>query len=216
MNEKSIYLNFLLFVSLLINPLTGFGTTRATMERWELLESGAVIVSVEHYQQRDGWTPVLMTIGELEINFWIDGSGAAVMEPGLGEKYEQALFWLDVDGGTMTLDKELLMLKRYEKNDVRSRFRVQAAELKLGLQIDLEQGRCDLVAGTVLLSRGHLRAEKENAMPGEKVYSLMGPEMRLERPLVFRQGSGEMVIMPLAEKSRFSKKPRLWARKSSR
>jgi len=120
-------------------------------ESYALAARQPVQISIDHYQQRDGLTPVFINAGELQIMGYMDKSGQVFSQPSAGKHREKPLLTIDIAGGVMAIGQRSYPLATYEANAIRTRMRVTAAAVPLRLDVDWAGRRGEIILGETRL-----------------------------------------------------------------
>lgn len=109
----------------------------ATQSNWVYLQSGSNLrISIETYQARDGWTPVIVSVAGAEVSCAMDGQGRVVYNWAKGlEKHGIPLFTIDLEKGRVMLGREAHAIRLYEQNGVRTRFEIADGAIALPLRL---------------------------------------------------------------------------------
>ena len=137
----------------------------ATQSNLVYLQNGSSLrISIETYQAREGWTPVIVSVAGAEVSAVMDVqgrvvhfvAGAEVSTPTNGQgrvaharvkgldKPILPLFTIELEKGRILLGREAHAIRIYEQNGVRTRFMIAEGAIALPLGLD-RQGK----AGTL-------------------------------------------------------------------
>ena len=107
--------------------------------------SSGLRVSIETFQAREGWTPVVVSLSGAEVIAAMDPSGR-VFRTGAEARSGRGptLFTIELDKGQVLLGREPHAISVFERNAVRTRFGLAEAAVLLPLELD-KQG----TAGTL-------------------------------------------------------------------
>jgi hypothetical protein len=140
------------FVLLFLSPVFAGSGSNEGAETFLLMEESPVCLSFENYRVRDGWTPVVLSIGELDCLLWMDEAGRVSELRETGAHFVEPVCFIDVATQSLRKGANTLYFDVYEQNHVRTRWR-------------LSPGGTPGTAGT---------APKKNSFPGRWNRSLPG------------------------------------------
>jgi hypothetical protein len=109
----------------------------ATQSNWVYLESGSNLrISIETYQTRQGWTPVIVSVAGADVSAVMDRQGRVVHDWAKGlDKHSIPLFTIDLEKGRVLLGREAHAIRIYEQNGVRTRFEIADGAIALPLRL---------------------------------------------------------------------------------
>jgi len=112
----------------------------ATQSNLVYLQNGSSLrISIETYQAREGWTPVIVFVAGAEVSAVMDVQGRVVHAWAKNnDKHIMPLFTIELDKGRILLGREAHAILIYEQNGVRTRFMI--AESAIALPLSLGQG----------------------------------------------------------------------------
>lgn len=112
----------------------------ATQSNWVYLQNGSSLrISIETYQAREGWTPVIVSVAGADVSAVMDGQGRVFQAWAKGsDKYILPFFTIELEKGRILLGRESHAIRVYEQNSVRTRFVI--AEGAIALPLSLGQG----------------------------------------------------------------------------
>jgi hypothetical protein len=158
-------LNLFVLLSLAALPVAG-------SEHVYLQDGSHLRISLETYQARRGFTPVVVTLAGAEVAGVMDTLGRVFVRENLArEENAEPLFAIDLRGGTIDLGNGGQAIFIYEENEMRTRF--WFAEETVELPLKLED---DGTGGTLFLGRMEIPAQ---VVSRESLF--MDPEARRTR-----------------------------------
>ncbi|MCX6582958.1 MAG: hypothetical protein NT166_22505, partial [Candidatus Aminicenantes bacterium] len=90
---------FILSALIFFSPVfSGTGNNEGVGGAEALLQSDGsrICLSFEHYKMQDGWTPVVLSIGELNCLLWMDESGRVLELRETGAPFVEPVCFIDV------------------------------------------------------------------------------------------------------------------------
>lgn len=137
-------------------PLFPGGDSHDSTEAFWLQGNVPVRVSIDKGWERNGWIPVVLSVGNLELYFRMNKAGEVVgtawqVDPETGE------IWV---GGTH------LTFAIYQQNPARTRMRLIDDGLPLLLEIDWQKQEAVLYIGNSRWKVAHIPVRREEASPG--------------------------------------------------
>jgi len=157
----------------------------ATQSNWVYLQSGSNLrISIETYQTRQGWTPVIVSVAGAEVSAVMDGQGRVVQAWAKGlDKRSLPLFTIELDKGRILLGREAHAIRVYEQNNVRTRFEIAEAAILLPLR--LGQGN---KAGTLRFGGLEIPARVNAINPTRTTVNKFNPQAVVAAPLIVQKG----------------------------
>jgi hypothetical protein len=138
MTQKTFIGTFLALAFAL--PAPGGETTKKDLIYWQ--SGSSLRVSIETYQTRQGWTPVIVSVAGADVTAVMDAQGRVVSMLSKGpEKYVSPLFVIQMEKGRVILGGEAHPISVFEQNAVRTRFRMVESVIGLPLRLDAQGKR---------------------------------------------------------------------------
>jgi Leucine-rich repeat (LRR) protein len=163
-------------------------------ETFIIAEDSPIFLSFENYKMKDGWTPLVLSVGELEFLLWLDASGR------ISGRQEIEVHPLDtvcaIDPVTLSLEKgaSKLYFEVYEQNPVRTRWRLSPSQGgkpgTLTKKILFREGGIDLCLGNLRLRLNQVFWEFKEISPGLFQVRLNGPMVPGHQRLVYEKAKG--------------------------
>jgi hypothetical protein len=166
----------------------------ATQSNWVYLQSGSNLrISIETYQARDGWTPVIVSVAGAEVSAVMDGNGRVVYEWAQGlDKHCIPLFTIELEKGRILLGREAHAIRVYEQNGVRTRFEIAEGAIALPLGLD-RQGK----AGTLRFGGLEIPARVIVINPTRTTGNKFNPQAAVAaQPMVHKVHRAEALLTP--------------------
>jgi hypothetical protein len=156
------------------------------IETFELQGKHMFRVSIENYMERNGWVPVVLSFGDLEVFMAAnaDDLPAAGVETGISEILVE-----DID----------LPFTIYEKNPVRTRMRMKDNNIPVTLKINRVKKQAAFYIGDSPLKMGCIRVTfKEIDSPGSWLYQINfgGKDVYTYKRFIFEPASGNIYSVP--------------------
>ncbi|HLP47432.1 MAG TPA: fibronectin type III domain-containing protein [Candidatus Deferrimicrobium sp.] len=122
--EKLIIL--VLTVFLFFSPVFSRADNTNGKEFFLVNQESPIYLSFENYQMKDGWTPVALSIGELDLLLWMDENGKVLELPGTGgtSAYDEPVCIIDIPAHCLKKNGTTLYFEVYDQNDIRLRWRL--------------------------------------------------------------------------------------------
>lgn len=178
----------ILVLTLLAVPLVlQAAAPSATQYNWVYLQSGSNLrISIETYQAREGWTPVIVSVAGAEVSAVMDGQGRVVQAWAKGlDKRSLPLFTIELEKGRILLGREAHAIRVFEQNNVRTRFEIAEAAILLPLR--LGQGN---KAGTLRFGGLEISARVNAINPTRMTGNRFNPQAMVAAPLIVQKGHG--------------------------
>lgn len=188
------FLTVILMIYLLSNPLfsrVGPGQARSSMPddftgNFVLQQNPSIRVSIDHGWERDGWIPVVLTFGGLEVYQRVnadDIAAAAGIETGISKMLVE-----DMDISFFT----------YEQNPMRTRMELLDNSKPVRLKVNRKKRQVEVYVGNSRLKLKPIRVKFTEITPGE-LYELtfVGLKVRTQKSFIFLPSRGVIYTAPL-------------------
>lgn len=182
---KHVWKVFLMGVMVLCFVFSSKGTSD-TMETFELRgDTGTRFsVSIESYRETNGWTPVVLCFGDLEIALKVKSQQLAA-------------------GDINSLVNEILTVpvelhfNVYEKNPVRTRMRLMDESVPITLKLNRKNQQAAFFIGGAPLKAHPLRfISVETTAPGWYRLKFCGKDVHTYKEFIYEPGSGTIHAVP--------------------
>jgi len=190
----------------------GTGSNKAA-ETFLLVEGSPICLSFESYQRRDGWTPVVFSLGELNCQVWMDDAGRVSEQRDTGAPFVEPVCLIDVPAQCLAKDADTLYFEVYEQNSVRTRWRLSHQETATK-KILFRDGGIDLYLGDLRLQLNQAAWEFKELSPGLYQVQFHGPMVQVHRQLVYEKASGIIYASQEWNNRLIPGKSRTWAMKN--
>jgi Leucine-rich repeat (LRR) protein len=87
-------------------------------------QGARISLSFEHHKMKDGWTPVVFSIGELDYPLWMDTNGKVWRLPEPDAQSIDPVYIIDESTHRVQKDGTILNFDVYEQNSIRTRWRL--------------------------------------------------------------------------------------------
>jgi len=187
---------FLLSALIFFSPMfSGPGNNEGIGDAEVLLQSAGspICLSFENYKMQDGWTPVVLSLGEIDCLLLMDETGrvSELREP--GAPFVEPVCFIDVSTKTLRKEADALYFDVYEQNSIRTRWRLSPDKTASKMTKKIlfrEKSGVDLCLGTVRLQLKHVSWDLKEFSPGLFHVQFHGPMMAGHRPLVYEKAAG--------------------------
>ena len=215
--KKNVVFFCIALLLLSLSPVfPGTESNKAAAETFLLEEGTPICLSIESYQKKDGWTPVVLSVGELNCLLWMDEAGnvSELREP--GGHLVQPVCSIDVLAQSLVKDADSLNFEVYEQNNIRTRWRLSPGEPSgpAAKKIHFREGGLDFSLGNLGLRLNQAAWDFKELSPGVYQVQFQGPMVSVHRQLVYEKSSG-IIYSTLGENNRLIPgHKRNWAMKS--
>jgi hypothetical protein len=194
----------------------GTGSNEAAADTFLLEEGSPICLSFESYQKKDGCTPVVLSLGELNCLLWMDEAGrvSELQEP--GHPLVEPVCSIDVLAQCLVKDAETLYFEVYEQNSVRTRWRLSPGEPAgpTTKKIHFREGGIDLYVGNLGLRLNHAAWEFRELSPGVYQVAFHSPMVNVHQQLVYEKAAGIIYSTQGGDNRLIPGQNRTWARKN--
>ncbi len=131
-------------------------------QAWIYQQSGSGFrVSIETYQTRQGWTPVIVSVAGADVTAVMDARGRVVPARTKGaSQIRPSPFVIELEKGRILLEGKAHAISVFEQNAVRTRFRMIEGAIELPLRFDALGKR-----GTLRFGGLEIPAQVSSAVP---------------------------------------------------
>jgi hypothetical protein len=190
--KKNVVFVWIALLLLSLSPVfPGTGSNKAT-ETFLLTEDSPICLSFESYKEKDGWTPVVLSLGELECLLWMDEAGRVTEMRESGGHSVEPVCSIDVLAQSLVKDADSLNFEVYEQNNIRTRWRLSPGEPAgpAAKKILFREEGIDITLGNLGLRLNHAAWEFKELSPGVYRVEFHGPMVNMHRPLVYEKAAG--------------------------
>ncbi|MCX6583442.1 MAG: fibronectin type III domain-containing protein [Candidatus Aminicenantes bacterium] len=187
---------FIFSALIFFSPMfSGTGNNEGIGDAEVLLQSAGfpICLSFEHYKMQDGWTPVVLSLGELNCLLWMDESGRVLELRETGAPFVEPVCVIDVMNKSLRREADVLHFDVYEQNKVRTRWRLSPDKTAgtVAKKISFrEKSGVELGLGTLRLQLKYVSWDLKEFSPGLFHVQFHGPMMAGHRPLVYEKAAG--------------------------
>ena len=93
-------------------------------ETFLIVEGTPICLSFEYYRVRDGWTPLVLSLGELNRLLWMDAANRVSELRETGTHFVEPVCFSDVSTHSLGKETSTLYFDVYEQNHVRTRWKL--------------------------------------------------------------------------------------------
>jgi hypothetical protein len=183
---------FFLTVLLFLSPVFAGSASNEGAETFLLMEESPVCLSFENYHMRDGWTPVVLSIGELDCLLWMHAAGRVSELPETGAHFVEPVCFIDESTQSLRKGSNTLYFDVYDQNQVRTRWRLSPGGTvgTVTKKILFREGGIDLCLGNLKLQLNHVAWDFQELSPGLFQVEFHGPMLLGHRELVVEKAKG--------------------------
>jgi len=191
---KNIIALFVITLGLLSQSpvFPGTGGNEATAETFLLEEGSPICLSIENYQKKDGWTPVVLSLGELNCLLWMDEAHrvSELREP--GDHLVEPVCYIDETTQGLRKGANTLYFDIYDQNQVRTRWILSPGGTAgiVPKKILFREGGIDLCLGNLRLQLNYVAWDFQELSPGLFQVQFHGPMVLKHRELVVEKAKG--------------------------
>jgi len=164
-------------------------------ESFLLADESPICVSFEHYKMQDGWTPVVLSMGEFRCMLWMDASGRVSERMETDTPFVEPVCFIDASTKSLRKGADTLYFDVYQQNNVRTRWRLSpsgtAGTLTKKIPLEKKNG-IDIYLGTFHLKLKHVYWDLEEFSPGLSHVRFHGPAVTGCRRWVYEKASGNL------------------------
>ncbi len=163
MNRKTIFLlifvliSFQLFSSIFQNE---------KKDTFFLQKKINIIFSIESYLKKNKWTPILISIRDLNFFLWMDENGRVNEYPEIVNLKKKPIFTIDFLSKTIFIDKQYFSFDIYEQNHIRTRIKLIRENEPVILKIHPYNRQVDFYIGQSKLNIDTIKADFMETFPG--------------------------------------------------
>ena len=132
---------------LILTSFVSLAQNKYSKEIFVLQESTPLRISIETYKQKDGWTPVVLSLCGLDIFLWMDVSGKVSEMRPVDSRSFAPLFFINLDSAVLSSDEWSTELEIYEQNEIRIRLQALKADIPVLLRLDRVQKSAEIFLG---------------------------------------------------------------------
>ncbi len=191
---------FFLTALLFFSPVflfPGLGSNKGA-ETFLLEEETPICLSFENYQRKEGWTPVVLSFGELNCLLWMDASGRVSERRETGAHFVEPVCIIDELAQSLGHDANTLYFEVYEQNEVRTRWKLSPGGSPgtartagtVAKKILFRESGIELDLGNLRLRLNHTAWEFREFSPGLFQVQFHGPVMEVHQKLVYEKAAG--------------------------
>lgn len=178
---------FFLTVLLFLSPVFAGPGSSEGAETFLLMEKSPIGLSFENYQVRDGWTPVVLSVGEFNCLLWMDDACRVSELRETDAHFVEPVCVIDELTQSLQNGANILYFDVYEHNSVRTRWRLSPGETAgtMPKKILFREHGIELYLGNLRLKLNHVDWDFRELSPGLFQVKFYGPMVL---------GCGELVV----------------------
>jgi hypothetical protein len=190
--KKAVVFFMAVFGLLFLSPVFAGSESNEGAETFLLMEESPIGLSFENYQMKDGWTPVVLSIGELDCLLWMDAAGRVSELRETGAHFVEPVCFIDVSTQSLRKGANNLYFDVYEQNRVRTRWRLSRGGTAgtVPKKILFRENGIDLCLGNLRLKLNHVAWDFQELSPGFFKGQFHGPMVLGHRELVIEKAKG--------------------------
>ncbi|MCK5057716.1 MAG: hypothetical protein KAT34_13735 [Candidatus Aminicenantes bacterium] len=211
MSKQRCFIFFSLMIVYLSVQLSLFARDKNdSIKEFKFTDDGYIIISIESAKKRDGQTPVTLFVNGISAEFRLDESGRLT---GMNEGEDKK--------GTLTLNPEIGQLvlgnskntypvTRYEKNPIRTRFKLKTGDAQLILRLNRETNQGEILLGKGKEKIGEFDFIFKANPAGYEELILPG---QCQEDLAYDSSTGTIILVYKRDSSGNIQKGRNWAKR---
>ena len=183
---------FSLIVLLFLSPVFAGPGSNEGAETFLLVEESPICLSFENYRVKDGWTPVVLSLGELNCLLWMDAAGRISELRETGTHFVEPVCSIDVSTHSMGKEANTLYFDVSEQNRVRTRWIISPGRTAgtVTKKILFREGGIEVCLGNLRLPLKHAAWDFLEFSPGLFQVQFHGPMVKVHQPLVYEKAAG--------------------------
>lgn len=211
---KQIFVYFLLVLILFSAELPG-DESNGLAGTFMLHENARIYLSFETYKMKDGWTPLVLSIGDINCLLWMDASGSVSERRETHGHGIAPLFFINPLNQTLGKSADMLYFDVYEQNPVRSRWRLSSYGTpdQLTKKIRFHKDGTDFYMGNLWLPVHRVWCDFLEISPGLFRVQLNGPLTTLHGRLIYEKATGIIYSTPVSNTAIIPGHSHTWAMK---
>ena len=190
-NPEKLFVFFFTVLLFLCPAIPGFGSNGE--ENIYLYNNETHIsLSFENYKMKDGWTPIVLSMGELNCQLWMDKDGNVSELQNTRAHVDDPVCVIDVAAHCLRKAGKTLYFDVYEQDNIRSRWKISSDSTagKMPKKISLREDGADICLGDLRLSLFHVTWDAKEFSPGLLRVQVHGPLMSDPQGLIYEKDQG--------------------------
>ncbi|MDQ1352707.1 MAG: hypothetical protein QG657_3013 [Acidobacteriota bacterium] len=158
-------------------------------------DRATVRISFEHYKMQEGWTPVVLSIGEINCLLRMDETGKVLEMREPGAPSAEPVCFIDVVTKSLRKEADSLYFDVYEQNNIRTRWRLSSTKTVGTVCQKIlfrEKSGVDLYLGTLRLQLKQVAWDFKEFSPGLYHIQFHGSIMPGYQRLVYEKAVGKL------------------------
>lgn len=161
-------------------------------EIFALQDSTPLRISIETYMEKDGWTPVVLSLGGMDIFLWMDASGKVSEMRWEDSGAFAPLFFINLDSAVLSSDEWSTELEIYEQNKVRTRLQGLELDIPILLRIQRAHKSAEIFLGGYRTRLNPVTVTFMEIEPDLEELRLSGPQILVLPRLVYWRKVGKI------------------------
>jgi hypothetical protein len=206
---------FVFFLLVLISLSSMFSRNERynPAEIFILHENTTIYISFENYKIKDGWTPLVLSVGGVDCLLWMDASGRVSEWQEIQDHPFALLCFIDPLNQTLEKGTDILYFDVYEQNPMRTRWQLSpiGAQGKLTKQIRFHEGGIDFYLGNLRLSLHQVSCDFTLISPGLFQVQFNGAMLAQYQHLLYEKATGIIYSTPVGNTTVIPRQSLPWA-----
>ncbi|MBN1224309.1 MAG: hypothetical protein JXB23_13765 [Candidatus Aminicenantes bacterium] len=207
MRKISIY-GYLVFLVLCL-AVFNYGSGQSP-ETFLLKGKNLISLSIESYKLKDGWAPVVLSLGEIDFLFWMDVNGQVKERKRMDSP---SLFALDAGVQEMIIGGVTIPMEIRSESTARMRLRPLEENVPVAMSIDPKRNRLSFAVGEGMIVLDHLSVAFVGNEKRVQELRLGGPGARMGKRILYSEDTGKLYAARHMNEPLDLSEARVWAEK---
>ena len=199
--------------------VSGFGfpwyDSNDAIDSFVIQGKNIIRLSIETYKEKDGWTPVVLSIGDLRISLWMDSNGQVTETQTDEYRPDRSVFTINLSTYEMRVGERNFHLIVSEQNRVRQRMSLFDKNIPVVLKINRDREQVEFYIGGGKLKLSAIRAEFREVDPGLYELGFESSIIHTMSRLIYWEISGNIYATDQRSGPVDLGTTQIWAKKSS-
>lgn len=179
-----------IFIFLILSLAVIFASPTEAAETFTFQGRNTLHLIIDSYKTTsDGWTPVLLSLQDLEFSLWMDVNGRVFESPQRKLHGPRPLFIIDTIANALNLRDRSFPLLIRSQNQKRTRIRLMDKYLPVTLTIDNEMQKATLHLDKAPLDLGVIKAEFIEIEPGTHQLKFSAPNIQTTEKFIYLEST---------------------------
>lgn len=145
--KKGISVLSLLFMAILLTKGTfpDQKVNRHEVETFTIRQSYPLLISIDHYREKDGWTPVVIVVGGMKFMKWMNSEGVVTDIRRKTSTSIMPIFWIDLNQRQLLVNYAVIPLNIMRHDKMSTRVRIEGKEVKARIRMDRENATGEIL-----------------------------------------------------------------------